>query len=68
MSDDEQHRLEKERAAREAEELESFRRRGDWWRRHYGDLSDEEAAELMRRAGETAERLEKTAEDPPSSR
>jgi hypothetical protein len=52
MRDEEQRRLDEEREARELEEAESFRRRAEWWRRHYGDLSDAETAARLREAAE----------------
>src|SRR5215211_2656820 len=39
--DDDQARIEEERSRREAEELESFERRADWWSLHYGGRGDE---------------------------
>lgn len=52
MGDEEQRRLEAEREEREVEEAESFRRRAEWWRRHYGDSPDTETATRLREAAE----------------
>jgi hypothetical protein len=46
----------REREQREAEELESFGRRAEWWRRHYGAPA-EEADERVRKAAEDASRM-----------
>jgi hypothetical protein len=62
MPDEEQRRLDAEREARESEEVESFRRRAEWWRRHYGDTPDTETAARLREAAESGE----DAEPPPS--
>ena len=51
--EDDQNR---ERERREAEELESFSRRAEWMREHYG-VSTEEADERVRRAAEEAARM-----------
>ena len=45
---------EQERARREQEELDSFRRREEWSRLHYG-VPQEEADERTRRAREQAD-------------
>jgi hypothetical protein len=48
--------VDRERERREAEELESFGRRAEWWQRHYG-MPAEEADERMRKAAEDASRM-----------
>jgi hypothetical protein len=52
MGDEEQRRLDAEREVREVEEAESFRRRAEWWRRHYGDSPDAETAARLREAAQ----------------
>ncbi len=54
-------RLEEERARREAEELENFERRADWWSLHYGGSADE-AGERTQEAVEHAERMPRAGE------
>ena len=46
----------REREEREAEELESFEKRAEWMRTHYG-VPPEEADERVRQAAEQAERM-----------
>jgi hypothetical protein len=53
---------EDERAQREAEELESFERRAEWWELHYG-VPPEEADERTRKAVEETERSQSEADD-----
>ena len=67
MPDEEQRRLEEEREAREAEEIESFRRRGQWWHRHYGDTPDTETAARLRKAAEAGGDAEPPPNDDASS-
>ena len=52
VGDEEQRRLDAEREEREVEEVESFRRRAEWWRRHYGDSPDAETAGRLREAAQ----------------
>jgi hypothetical protein len=54
-----------ERERREAEELESFERRSEWWRLHYGAPA-EEADERTRRAVEEAERSSREEQESPT--
>lgn len=53
---------EEERDRREAEELESFERRAEWWRLHYG-APVEDADQRTRKAVEQAEQLPGNADD-----
>lgn len=63
---DDASRLDEERVRREAEELESFERRAEWWRLHYG-VPPERADELTREAVEQAERMASEPDTPPDS-
>jgi hypothetical protein len=49
-------KLDEERKRREAEELESFERRAEWWRLHYG-VPAQEADERTREAIDEVERM-----------
>jgi hypothetical protein len=61
-ADQEQARLEAERAAREAQELASFERRAEWLALHYGGAADR-ADELRRKAIEHAEQMPSEPDD-----
>jgi hypothetical protein len=58
---------EEERDRREAEELESFERRAEWSRLHYG-TPIEDADERTRKAVEQAEKLPADADERSSER
>jgi hypothetical protein len=62
----ESEEAEEERARREAEELESFERRAEWWKLHYG-VPPERADELQREAVEHAERMPSSEPAAPST-